>query len=91
LHELITTACGSERLAQEIHRYDTLVETLRDVVGRERRAQQEALEDHLAIIDALLAENVESSAAAMVRHIDRAAESVAAVLFSRKRKQEAAR
>jgi DNA-binding GntR family transcriptional regulator len=85
LHDLITSSCGSARLAQEIHRYDNLVQSLRDVVGRERRAQLQALEEHLAIIDGLRAGNAEAAAAAMARHIERAADSVATVLFSRKK------
>jgi DNA-binding GntR family transcriptional regulator len=85
LHELITSSCGSERLAQEIHRYDNLVQSLRDVVGRERRAQQQALEEHLAIIEGMLAADAEAAGLAMARHIERAAESVSAVLFSAKK------
>lgn len=85
LHELITSSCGSARLAQEIHRYDNLVQSLRDVVGRERRAQLQALEEHLATIDALRVGDAEAAAAAMAKHIERAADSVAKVLFSRKK------
>jgi DNA-binding GntR family transcriptional regulator len=85
LHELITSSCGSARLAQEIHRYDNLVQSLRDVVGRERRAQLQALEEHLAIIDGLSADDADAAAAAMAKHIERAAESVAMVLFSSKK------
>jgi DNA-binding GntR family transcriptional regulator len=83
LHSLIASSCGSERLAQEIHRYDTLVQTLRDVIGRERRAQESALAEHIAIIGALLSDDSEAASAAMARHIDQAAESISAVLFSR--------
>jgi DNA-binding GntR family transcriptional regulator len=70
-------------LAQEIHRYDTLVQTLRDVIGRERRAQESALAEHIAIIGDLLSDDSEAASAAMARHIDQAAESISAVLFSR--------
>jgi DNA-binding GntR family transcriptional regulator len=83
LHSLIASSCGSERLAQEIHRYDTLVQTLRDVIGRERRAQESALAEHIAIIGDLLSDDSEAASAAMARHIDQAAESISAVLFSR--------
>jgi DNA-binding GntR family transcriptional regulator len=83
LHSLIASSCGSERLAQEIHRYDTLVQTLRDVIGRERRAQESALAEHIAIIGTLLTDDSEAASAAMARHIDQAAESISAVLFSR--------
>jgi DNA-binding GntR family transcriptional regulator len=85
LHSMIASSCGNERLAQEIHRYDTLVQALRDVIGHEHRAQEHALEEHIAVIEALLADDSETAYAAMAHHIDRAAESVSAVIFSGKR------
>jgi DNA-binding GntR family transcriptional regulator len=85
LHSIIITSCGSERLAEEVHRYDTLVQTLREIVGYNRQAQLEATEDHLAIVEGLLAGNGEAAAAAMSRHIDHAEKPVTTVLFSKKR------
>ncbi len=84
LHALIAASCGSKRLAQEIHRYDTLIQSLRDVVGHERRAQQLANREHIAILDALLADDAPTAVAAMAGHIDHTADSVSKVLFSRK-------
>jgi DNA-binding GntR family transcriptional regulator len=85
MHEVIAAACGNARLAEEIHRYDTLVQALRDVVGRNQESQIQALKDHLAVLDALLAGDGAEAAAAMGRHIDRAAEYAAAALFSEKK------
>ncbi|MBN2578507.1 MAG: GntR family transcriptional regulator [Pirellulales bacterium] len=84
LHEVIAAACGNTRLAEEIHRYDTLVQALRDVVGRNQESQIHALKDHLTILEALLAGDAAEAAAAMGRHIDHAAEYAAAALFTKK-------
>jgi len=79
LHKLIAVHCGEARLADEINRYNTLMQTIREIVANRRQAQQRALSDHLLILDALLAIDAEKAAAAMGRHIDstlRAAETV---------------
>jgi DNA-binding GntR family transcriptional regulator len=84
-HASIAAACGNKRLAQEIHRYDTLIQSLRDVVGHLTYRQQEALTDHIAIIDALLAGDAEKAAAFMNTHIEHAAASVSEALFPSKK------
>ena len=81
LHRMIADACGSGRLCDEIDRYDSLVQAMREIVGNRRQAQQRAMEEHLAVIDALLAGDAHSAAAEMARHIDRTAEDVEAVMF----------
>jgi DNA-binding GntR family transcriptional regulator len=58
---------------QEIERYNILVQAARDVVGHEIKAQLSAIEDHLAIIDALIARDEASVQRAMGLHIDNAA------------------
>lgn len=83
LHDLIATHCGSARLASEIARYNTLVQGGRDLVGNQRKAQDKAVQDHLAILDALLAEDAEESAKQMARHINSTAEHVEAVMFAK--------
>jgi DNA-binding GntR family transcriptional regulator len=80
-HRLIAYACGSPRLAEEIDRYNTMVQTVREIVGNRYSAQQRALEEHLAVIDALATGQAERAAAEMARHIDRTAEHVQATLF----------
>ena len=72
-HNLITAAGGSARLAEEIRRYETLVQTVREVVGDARKAQLQALEDHLAVLEGLKADDPQVTAAAMARHIDNSA------------------
>lgn len=81
LHEMITSCCPNGRLSREIHRYDVLVQTVRDLIGANEAAQRRAIDEHLAIVDALLAGNAEEAAAAMGRHIDSAAQSAISALF----------
>jgi DNA-binding GntR family transcriptional regulator len=84
LHQMIASHCGDTRLADEINRYNSLVQTIREIVGNRRRLQQFALEEHLPIIDALLVLDAEGAAAAMARHINHTVESVVAVMFPAK-------
>lgn len=81
LHELIANSCGNSRLTDEIHRYSTLMQTTREIVGNTRQVQEQALLEHLPILDALLAEEAELAASEMARHIDSTAGSVAAIMF----------
>jgi len=83
LHTLIAMGCGNARLAEEIHRYDTLVQVLRDVVGNERHAAHQAFEEHVAIVEALIAGDAEAAATMMGEHIERAAQSAESALFSK--------
>jgi DNA-binding GntR family transcriptional regulator len=81
LHRTVAASCGSARLADEIQRYDTLVQAVREIVGNRRHAQQRAMEEHLAVIEALAGGDADRAAAQMARHINRTAKDVEAVLF----------
>ncbi len=81
-HELIAAGCGNARLADEISRYDTLVQAVREIVGNRRQVQEQALDEHLAIIDALLADDAESAAMQMARHIASTGTAVEMVMFA---------
>ena len=80
-HNMIAARCGSLRLEVEIHRYDALVQSMRNVIGNKDRLPRLAIQEHLAIIDTLMAGNAEAAAAAMGKHINRAAESIVATMF----------
>ncbi len=80
-HELIVSSCGSTRLIKELRRYGTLVEMVREIVGQNREAEERALLEHLAVIDALLAGDADSAAAQMAQHIDSSEQAAQAVLF----------
>ena len=81
LHELIISNSGNRRLADEIRRYYSLIESLRVAVGNERQAQLRAVHEHLTLTAALQVINVDQAAAAMERHIQSTARSVVAVMF----------
>lgn len=81
LHGLIAAECGSRRLLKEIHRYDTLVETIREIIGHHRQSERRALEGHLRIVDAMLAGDPDTTAEAMAAHIRESAESAVAAMF----------
>jgi len=83
LHHLIGCSCGNNRLAEEIRRYDLLLQALREVVGNQLDAQQEALSEHIQIIDAMLAGDADKAASAMTQHVERAASSIEAVVFKK--------
>ncbi|MFO0928714.1 MAG: GntR family transcriptional regulator [Gemmataceae bacterium] len=75
LHDLIATSCGNAFLAQELSRLKILFRAFRDVSyirhearNDHRRLAGEAAE-HLAIVDALLADDPDAAARAMARHI----------------------
>ncbi|WP_417388488.1 GntR family transcriptional regulator [Gimesia sp.] len=76
LHTLIAEHCGSMRLQDELRRYNTLVQAIREVVDNESQAQEIALSDHTAIIAALQSQNCENAAAEMDQHIRKTAEVV---------------
>jgi DNA-binding GntR family transcriptional regulator len=75
LHDLIAASCGNDFLAAELSRLKILFRAFRDVAwayvtarNDYRRLADEA-EEHLAIVDALLAGNAKEAARAMSRHI----------------------
>ncbi len=82
LHALIAAHCGSDRLREELARYNTLVQVVREVVDNEHRAQEIALAEHLKIIAHLLAADAHRAAETMADHIRRTAVLVEAALFS---------
>lgn len=84
LHELIADQCSSVRLVNEIHRYDLLVQTVREIIGYDPQAQQMATIEHLAILEALLLNDPEAAANAMAHHVQSAAQIAEAALFDGK-------
>ena len=68
LHGLIAARCPNRRLAQEIARYDTFVQIIRETGNRDR-AVDLAIKQHREIVAALLHRSPAKAAAAMRRHI----------------------
>jgi len=75
LHDLIASSCGNAFLANELNRLKILFRTFRDVSWEHDNQRQdyhrltEEAHEHLAIVEALLAENRTEAARAMSRHI----------------------
>ena len=70
LHQLISHSSGSERLAEEIHRYWTLAMSIAEAVRNESFTQDKAVYEHTAIIDRLLENDADGASRAMAQHID---------------------
>jgi DNA-binding GntR family transcriptional regulator len=81
-HELIARNCGSVRLAEEIGRYRTLIQSIRAAVGNRARAQEVAIVEHLKVIDHLLSHDSASAGRAMAEHIQRGTQAAVDALFS---------
>jgi DNA-binding GntR family transcriptional regulator len=84
LHRLVAKHCGNARLADEIHRYDTLAQVARDVLAGQRPTPKIGMDHHLAIVEGLLADSAEAAAAAMAFHVETVARLLGEVMFGRK-------
>jgi DNA-binding GntR family transcriptional regulator len=80
LHHLIAHSSGSERLAEEIHRYWTLARSIAEAVRNTSFTQEHAIPEHCAIIDRLLEGNAEAAGKAMAQHLEQRAQSALAAL-----------
>ena len=74
LHYLIAHSSGSERLAEEIHRYWTLAQSIAEAVRNASQTQDHAIREHTEIIDRLLDRQADAASRAMAQHIDRRAQ-----------------
>lgn len=81
LHSQIAQACGSIRLCYEIDRYQNLMQAIREVMGDQNQVQHRAVEQHLNIIDALIAKDCNAACRAMAMHIDQTALAVEGAFF----------
>ena len=82
MHNLIVESCDNDRLAGEVHRYDVLIQAIREAVENQQETQTQAIMEHLAIIDALLANDPEVASAQMARHIKNTAEAIENIMFA---------
>lgn len=74
LHFHIAQSCGSDRMAEEIHRYWTLARSIAEAVRNTSRTQDRALHEHTQIIDRLMARDADGACKAMAQHLDRRAQ-----------------
>lgn len=80
-HEMIAVHCGVSRLAMEIRRYKLLVLEIRQALGGRYKFQEEAIHQHVAIMEALRSGSGEGAAEAMRQHILDATERALEALF----------
>jgi DNA-binding GntR family transcriptional regulator len=75
LHDLIAESCGNRFLAQELGRLKLLFRAIRDVAWERERANADCRRcageagEHLAIVEALIANDPREASRAMSRHI----------------------
>jgi DNA-binding GntR family transcriptional regulator len=75
LHDLIAASCGNQFLAQELSRLKILFRAFRDMAWTYEEARSDyrrlvgEAQEHLAIVEALLAGDGRAAALAMSRHI----------------------
>ena len=77
----LPTVAATHGCGDEIRRYNTLVQTTREVVGNRHKVQTQAMLEHLPIVDALLAGQAELAGGHMARHVDSTATAVEAIMF----------
>lgn len=82
LHGMIADYCGNGRLRSEIQRYDVLIQAIRETLGNRNHVMELATVEHQRVIRALLANDADRAATAMARHIERARDDVAGMLWS---------
>lgn len=80
-HSLIANAGGNPRLAREIERYRLLMQTISEAIGNQYHSKEIGIREHLAILEALRAEDPERSAVAMSQHVEATARRALAVMF----------
>jgi DNA-binding GntR family transcriptional regulator len=61
------------------------MQTVSEAIGNRSHSKEDGVQEHLAIVEALLAEDPERSAAAMARHIEATAGRALGVMFSTSR------
>ena len=82
LHSTIALASGNLRLADEISRYSSIVQVIREAVGSDSHALQPiSISEHLRILDCLKDRNAKAAAAAMSNHLTQARESAREALL----------
>jgi len=79
LHELLAQYCGNSRLQTFLDMLDSQIERLRYISARRPDRLQESKAEHLAIIHALMDQNLPQAEAMLARHILNVSESTKSV------------
>lgn len=80
LHSTIAAHCANKRLAEVIALHNELIQIVRETVGNQRRWQEAAVQEHLAILKPLLQNKPTAAAQAMKDHIQAACTAALEVL-----------
>jgi DNA-binding GntR family transcriptional regulator len=80
-HTSIASACGNQRLREEIFRYRSLLASIRRAIADHYYPFDLALPEHLVVIEALLNHQPDDAAKAMTRHILSSAKICSDLLF----------
>jgi DNA-binding GntR family transcriptional regulator len=84
LHSALALASGNPRLAGEISRYNSLVQTIREAVdASQSNLQERSIQEHLAILHACRDRDPARAASAMQKHLAQALESALQTLDQR--------
>jgi DNA-binding FadR family transcriptional regulator len=82
LHSTIALASGNLRLADEISRYSSIVQVIREAVGSDSNALHPiSISEHLKILDCMMHRDAKAAAAAMKDHLTQARESAREALL----------
>jgi DNA-binding GntR family transcriptional regulator len=81
-HSLISDSAGSQRLNDELARYDLLAQSMATVVGNQSEIQTRGIFEHLILIDRLTENNREAAADEMGRHIGNTARDLEKIFFA---------
>ena len=69
-HDVIYNATGSRFMAQVLRSYKEYIEQTRKVIFYEQDYLEEIFQEHKAVLDAMIARDVEAAKDAMARHLD---------------------
>ncbi|MGO9111193.1 MAG: GntR family transcriptional regulator [Thermoguttaceae bacterium] len=81
IHLMPVEHCGNKRLIAEIKRYDSLGQTMRDMLGYDCAWHHETIDPLVDLLDAMQNQRAEAGAAAMERHISNIATMLEKVMF----------
>jgi DNA-binding GntR family transcriptional regulator len=87
IHLMPVEHCGNNRLMAEIERYDTIGQTMRDIMQDHRTAHYESILPLVGLLDAMQQHQADAGAAAMGQHISIVATMVEMVMFDGDKEQ----
>lgn len=84
LHELLALSCGNSRLQAFLDTLDSQIERVRYISARRPKRLRESREEHLAIIRALMEQDLPQAEVMLARHIENVSESTKTICRQRR-------